>query len=306
MEQTGKVFVLGATGWVGRQLCQALLARGDQVVAAVRDLARAKETLGPHVELVAWAEDEARLADCMSQCTAAINLAGEPIAEGRWTAAKKEKLQTSRLDTTARLVRIITAADPRPEVLVSASAVGYYGDAGADPVDEDSPAGEDFLGRLCRDWEAAALRAAPHGVRVVCPRIGIVLGEGGGMLKTVAPIFRAGIGGALGSGHQFMSWIHLSDLVDILLFAIRCTPLEGPVVAAGPNPVSNKVFTKALAKVLKRPAFLPAPKFAIKLLMGEASRIALDGQRAHPKALLAAGFEFRYQALSDALSDIYG
>ncbi|MFT7622249.1 MAG: hypothetical protein ACI9WU_001417 [Myxococcota bacterium] len=278
------VVVTGATGFIGRALVGALLERGDAVTAWTRDVARGRKLLGPDVSLAAGDELDA----AVDGCDAVVNLAGESIV-GRWSDAKKETLTRSRVGLTGRVVEAIAAAQTRPPVLVSGSAVGIF-----------QPG---FMQTLCAAWEAAALPAEELGVRVAIVRIGLVLGTGGGLLGKMGPVFKLGLGGRLGSGDQWMSWIHLDDLVRVILHAID-EPISGALTATAPGPVTNEEFSKALGRALGRPAVLPVPAFAIQLVMGEAAEMLLDGVRALPADLLESGFTFAYEDLDGALSEV--
>lgn len=297
------VFVSGATGFVGTNLVPRLVAKGHSVVAWVRDTERARAALGPGVELVAAGDTDALVAS-MDRADAVVNLAGEPVAGGRWTAARKARIRSSRVDLTETLVDAMLTAERPPGTFVSASAVGYYGDAGDDPVSEDAEPGTDFLASLCLDWETAAMRAEATS-RVVRLRIGLVLGREGGALGVMEPLFRAGLGGRLGSGEQYMPWIHVDDLVGLVLFAIENPSVRGAVNATAPHPVRNSEFTRAFASALGRPAFLPAPGFALRAALGEASDMLLSGQNAVPGAATRAGYRFSHETLEGALADLY-
>lgn len=233
-----------------------------------------------------------------------FNLAGEPVAEGRWTAEKKARIRDSRVLGTRRLVEGLKQLDRRPRVLVSASAVGWYADSGDRELTEAEPPADTFLGEVCAAWEQEARAAEPLGIRVVLVRIGLVLGPGGGAMGQMLPLFRLGLGGRLGSGRQWMPWIHLDDLVGLLLFAARCETLRGPMNAAAPHPVTNAEFTRTLGRVLHRPAFLPAPAFGLRLALGEFASVLLASQRVLPRAALAAGYEFQYSELEPALRSV--
>ena len=233
-----------------------------------------------------------------------INLAGEPIAEGRWTDQKKRRIVESRVETTRAIVDLCAKAETPPRVLVNASAMGYYGDQGDTEVTEDTPPNHEFVHDICDRWETEARKAESHGVRVAIARIGLVLDQGGGMLaKTLTP-FKLGVGGRLGDGKQYMPWIHRDDMVRILIFLLERDDLSGPFNASAPNPVTNAEFTQTLASALHRPAVLPAPAIALKLAFGEMSRLLLTGAKMLPKRLADAGFEFRHPTLEEALADI--
>ena len=272
------VAITGASGFIGRALSERLRASGHGVSAI------SLRTQPPP--------------EVFAGCHAVVNLAGEPVAQ-RWTVAARERISNSRIQGTRSLVAALRKHPP--EVLVSASAIGYYGSRGDDFLTEDSPPSSDFLGQLAVVWEQEAHVAEQFGVRVVTPRIGVVLGHGGGALAQMLLPFRLGVGGRLGTGKQWMSWIALNDLVSLIEFAITNTVLSGPVNAVAPNPVTNAVFTRELAAALHRPAIFPVPAFALKILFGEMSQILLGGQRVIPQVALRAGFQFRFAKLGEAL-----
>jgi uncharacterized protein len=302
-----RTLIAGATGFVGRALVERLLAVGHAVIAWVRSAERAaavREELGAGVRplVVTGPED---LAAALSETDAVVNLAGESIFGSRWTAARRRALVASRVDLTRQLVDALTMATPRPTVLVSASAVGYYGDRGQQLVDESAPAGDDFLAGLCRRWEQEALRAEALGVRVVLPRVGIVLGAGGALARML-PLFRAGLGGRLGSGRQVVSWIHLHDLCAALSAALDDERYRGPINATAPGAVTNRELTSALGRALARPTLLPVPRPVLRLALGAAATALLGGQRVAPSALRRLGFAFRFPTLDAALDDLLG
>jgi len=235
-----------------------------------------------------------------------VNLMGEPIAEGRWNADKKQRIRSSRIDGTRRLVDGIIASGNLPNVFVSASAIGIYGDAGEDVVEENHRQGSGFLSDLCAQWEEEALRLQNHGVRVVCLRIGIVLGAQGGALTKMVPLFRWGLGGNLGNGNQWVAWIHVNDLVSMIQWSIENPAVSGPINATAPNPVRNKELTQALAAAVKRPAFLPAPKFGLRLALGEFANSLLFSQRVVPAIALSHGFQFQFSGIEAAIMDAVG
>ncbi len=293
-----RVGVTGATGFIGRRLIGALHARGDSVVAFTRDPARSAKVFGPEVEVLALSAVSAAV---MSRLDAVINLAGEPVSSGRWSAARKELILRSRVDVTRAVVDAMAAAAPRPHTLVNASAVGYYGARGDEEVDEETPAGDDFLARVCRAWEAEAERATALGVRVVRPRIGVVLGDAGGALDAILPSFKLFVGGPVGSGRQYFPWVHLDDAVGILLLALDDGAVRGAVNVTAPSPARFGDFARALGAALGRPSWLPVPGFALRAALGEFADVLLTGQRAVPRAALAAGYRFRYDVLEEAL-----
>jgi uncharacterized protein (TIGR01777 family) len=299
-----RVVVTGATGFVGRPLVRALLDAGHAVTAWTRDPARAAEALPAACAVARW--DGAAAAAGLRAAHAVVHLAGAGIAERRWTAAHKRAVHESRVAGTRALVRGIAALPPaeRPQTLVGASAIGWYGDRGDEVLDESSPPGRGFLPDVCRAWEAETLAARDLGLRVVVLRTGVVLGARGGALRAMLPPFRLGVGGRLGSGRQWMSWIHLDDLVGLYRFALEHAALGGVVNAVAPAPVTNAEFTRALARALGRPAVLPVPALALRVALGEASALLLESQRVLPAAARAAGFAFRHPELSGALADL--
>ncbi len=303
-----RALVTGGTGFVGRRL----LAKLQQPVVVSRDAAKGGKQLGGSAgKVVAWNPMKEPLpAAALQGVDTIFHLAGDPVAEGRWTEKKKERIRDSRVIGTRNLVAGLAAAmagagSVKPKTLVSASAVGFYGDRGDEELDERSPPASDFLAQVCMGWEREALAARELGIRVVLIRIGIVLGEKGGALGKMLMPFKLGLGSPLGSGEQYMPWIHIDDLVEEMLFAARERSLSGPINGVAPHPVTNREFTKTLGSVLGRPTFMPAvPPFALKLLVGEFGQVLLASQRALPRAALAAGFAFRYPELEAALRDV--
>jgi uncharacterized protein (TIGR01777 family) len=295
------VFVTGATGLVGRAVCGALVARGHAVTALSRS-AGGGGRLAPGVRVVAgdpalpgeWQEELARADAC-------VHLAGEPIADGRWTAERKRRIRASRLDSTRNVAEVLAARGPR--VLVSGSAVGFYGSRGDEVLDEGAAAGEGFLADVCREWEAAAGRAAPRA-RVTLLRTGIVLSAEGGALPKLARPFRLFAGGPLGDGAFFQPWIHLADEVGLVLLALEDGRARGAMNATAPAPVRNRDLARAIGKVLGRPSALPAPAIAIRLALGEMAEAVLSSQRAVPGKALALGYRFRFPELEPALRDL--
>ena len=297
-----KTLVTGATGFIGRALVARLLQEERQVTAWVRSVDRARTLLGPGVVLVPAADGEKALRAAVRGADVVVNLAGEPIFGERWSDERRTELVESRLFLTAALVDAMEDEPRRPDVLISASAVGYYGDRAEHALSEQSPAGGDFLARLTADWEGAARRAEKIGVRVVTPRIGLVLGPEGGFLGRLLPIFRKGLGGTLGRGQQFMSWIHLDDLTRLICLAMVDSRFSGPVNAVAPEPVTNEQLTRALAAAVGRRAFLPVPSLALKLAFGAASSALLASQRVLNDRLQELGFDYKHPELEDALA----
>lgn len=295
------VLMSGASGMLGSAVRQALSARGMEVRQLVRGAAHGEGQIGWNPAAQPAVADPAALEDC----TAAIHLSGSSVAGGRWTAAYRRELISSRVDTTHALATALSGLQQKPEVLVVASAVGLYGDRGDELLDESSPAGTGFLADLCRTWEAAAQPAVDSGIRVVHARFGVVLGRDAGALKKMLPLFRAGLGGNLGDGRQWMSWVSLQDAVAALLFAVATPAVTGAINVTAPNPVTNAAFTRALARQLHRPAVLPAPAFALRLVLGQmADEALLASQRAMPSRLICAGFQFTHSTVDEALATI--
>lgn len=298
MQNPPRTAVTGVTGFLGRGLPALLAARG----VAVTGVSRSGGGEIPGV-------DRWQTPDTMdfSGCSAVINLAGEPINR-RWNAAAKREFHESRVAYTGRVVAAIAKAPPeaRPSVLVNASAIGIYGDREDETLTEKSRPAKGYLADLCRDWEDAALDAESLGVRVVCLRIGLVLGKGGGSWQQLAKVFKAGLGGQLGNGRQWMSWIHLEDLRAAIIHAVFSGHLSGAVNATAPNPERNRHFTRKLAASLHRPALLHAPAFALRLALGEFAGVVLASQKVMPSALEEDGFAFRHAFLESALADLTG
>jgi uncharacterized protein (TIGR01777 family) len=289
------VLVIGATGFIGRALVLRLLRDGHHVTCHVRRLGPARGLLGGEVELTTELAVDGQ--------DAVLSFAGAPLI-GRWTAERRKEVTDSRVGLTRRLVDAIAAARKRPSVLVSASAVGYYGDRGDEELDEDAPAATDFAAELCRAWEDEVARAAPLGLRVACLRIGIVLGPEGGFMAKVAPSVRAGLGAVLGSGDQWVPWAHLHDVVEVAAQALADGRFRGPINVVAPAPVRNRELLAAMGKQLRRPVLLRVPAFALRLALGESAGTILGGQRVRPRRLRELGFRFRFAALEDALRDL--
>ena len=295
-----RALVTGATGFVGRRL----LARLARPVVLTRDPERAKRALGD-LEIHRWDPVAGPPPEAAFRGVEAVfHLAGESVAQGRWNAAKKARIRDSRVVGTRNLVAAIGSLREKPRVLVSASAVGWYGSRGDEVLDESSAPGRDLIAEVCREWEAEADRARGFGVRVVRSRIGIVLGREGGAVARMVPPFRLGLGGRLGSGTQWMPWIHMDDVVGLLLHAAEVGGVEGPVNGVAPNPATNREFTRTLASALHRPAFFPVPAFALRLALGEFATMLLASQRILPRAAERTGYRFRHPLLAEALGAI--
>lgn len=295
-----RALVTGATGFIGRHL----LTHISEPVVLTRRPAQF-QAAQPGVEVHGWNPlAERPPAAAFRGVEVVFHLAGEPVAEGRWTAAKKERIRESRRLGTTHLVQALREVPERPPVLVSASAVGIYGDRGDETLDEISPPADDFLADVCRQWEEASAGARELGMRVVNPRIGIVLGRDGGALAKMLTPFKLGVGGRLASGRQWMPWIHIDDLVGLLLHAARTANLNGPMNAVGPQPVTNREFTQTLARTLHRPAVFPMPGAMLKLAFGQFGEVLLASQRVLPRVALESGYRFQFSELSAALDNL--
>lgn len=294
-----RVAITGATGLIGRRLVAALQGRGDTVIALSRTPERARERLG--VESAGPDPSTGTVPlEVLSRIDGLINLAGEPVAQ-RWSDEAKERIRASRAQRTEKLVAAMAQASPRPQVLVSASAAGYYGDRGADELDESAAAGEDFLASVCVDWERAADRATELGVRVVKLRTGVVLDRRGGALKQMLPPFRAGLGGPIAGGRQYMPWIALDDVVAMYVAGVHDDSWSGPINACGPAAATNGQFAKALGRAVRRPAILPVPAAVLRLMYGEMALVITASQRMVPDRAHELGYEFEHAELDDAL-----
>ncbi|WP_148255243.1 TIGR01777 family oxidoreductase [Aidingimonas lacisalsi] len=296
-----RVLVTGGSGFVGRRLCERLMASGHEVLVISRDPDRARERLPAGVCL-----ETAILNAIEWRPEAIVNLAGEPIADKRWSESQKQRLIESRVNITRDLVMLCRHMPTPPSVMVSGSAMGYYGDQGSREVSERTPPHDEFAHRLCERWENAAREVEECGVRLVILRIGLVLGPNGGTLSRLLLPFKLGLGGRLGNGRQFMPWIHREDLVSAIEFLLVNEGLAGPFNGSAPHPVTNAEFTKLLAKRLNRPAVLAVPAPLLKLGLGEMSRLLLTGADMRPARLQAAGFDFRFPTADTALADILG
>ncbi|OZG71271.1 TIGR01777 family protein [Hahella sp. CCB-MM4] len=294
------VLVTGGTGFIGRMVCRALLSDGHEVTVLSRKTDTIASVLGDKFRGVETLD----VNQIGTSVDAAVNLAGEPIANARWTPQRKDLLIESRRGITRQLNDFFAQLPQTPSVLVSASAVGYYGDQQDVLVDENTPPHEEFTHELCASWESEALKAESLGIRVATPRIGLVVGRGG-FLSKMLPAFKMGLGGKMGSGRQWMPWIHIQDLVSIILYLLNHAHCSGPYNAVSPTPVSNLEFAKTLGSVLHRPALIPMPTFAINMMFGEMGRLLTTGQKAIPKRLLEEEhYTFKFDSLEEALKDV--
>lgn len=295
-----KILITGGTGFIGKKLCHFLLDKKHELTVLSRNPEKVSVLCGETVKAISNI-DQLTASDSFG---AIINLAGEGIADARWTAARKQILLDSRVNTTKQLVKFIERADKKPEVFISGSAIGFYGNRGSLVLTEDSEPHEEFSHELCSKWEAAAQEAEKMGVRVCIVRTGLVIGDDGGFLKRMLPPFKFGLGGRIGDGQQWMSWVHRTDYIAIIDKLLETTVLQGIFNGTAPEPVTNAEFSKTLGKVLNRPVFLPVPAFVLKILLGEMSELLLGGQRVIPKRLDDAGFKFTCRTLEQALNDV--
>lgn len=291
-----RVAIAGASGLVGKALTESLAESGAEVLRLVRGEPRNSGE-------VRWDPAAGVLgATALAGCDAVVNLSGENVADGTWSAARKKRILSSRVDSTRTLVQAMSSMQQPPKALISASAIGYYGNRGDEVLTESASLGSGFLAEVCRDWEAEAMRATDAGVRVVCARLGVVLTSQGGALAKMLTPFRLGLGGPLGSGDQYMSWITLNDVVRALRWCISREDIHGPVNLVAPDAVTNREFTQTLAHELRRPAVIPAPAFALRLALGQmADEMLLSSARVSPAVLHAGHFDFEFPKLDEAL-----
>jgi uncharacterized protein len=300
-----KILVIGATGLIGRSLCRYLTADGHTVAASSRSISNPKDLAV--TEFHQWDPQSGPLPSAaLKEVDAVVNLAGEPIDARRWSDQQKRKIRDSRVVTSQNLVDGLRSVDHKPTVFVSGSAVGFYGDRGDEQLVESSTAGSGFMSELCEEWEHEAGRANDLGIRVVQVRTGVVLSRQGGALKKMLAPFKLGLGGPLGNGKQWFPWIHIDDIAGIFHHAIITASLAGPVNGVSPYPVTNAEFTRELGRALHRPAFLPVPEMALRVLIGEMAEVLFGSQRVLPKAALASGYEFHHPSLEEALADLLG
>jgi uncharacterized protein (TIGR01777 family) len=297
-----KIIIAGGTGFIGGALVRRLMEDGHSITLLTRTAGKADAWRQKGAAVLSW--DDNNWPATLDGADAVINLAGEGIADGRWTAGRKDRIIASRLNTTRSLIDAAAKAKKRPGVLINASAVGYYGPRDAEDIDESASSGQSFLADVCVAWEREAVRARALGMRVVLLRIGVVLGRQGGALPRMLPPFRLGLGGRLGSGRQWFPWVHVEDVVGLTREALTNPALDGPVNVTAPQPATNAEFTKALGDALHRPTIAPVPAFALRLLLGEMSEMLLTGQRVVPRAAEGGGYRFRFPALRESLADL--
>ncbi len=301
-----RILVTGATGFIGRSLCGELAGAGYEITALSRRPAKAEKILGTEVKVVEWDAATAKgWSEYAEGALAIVNLAGENIGSGRWTAKKKQAIVDSRLNAGKAVTEAIRAADQKPEVLIQASGVGYYGDRGDELLDEDSTNGSGFLADVARQWEQSVSEAESLGVRLAIVRFGVVLGPDGGVMERLIPPFRFFLGGHPGSGKQWLPWVHIDDVAGIVQFLFENTDCKGPFNVTVPEPTRSKDFYDALGKSMHRPAVFPMPAFALKLALGEmAKEMLLPSTKALPKKLVEAGYEFKFINPAAAFDDI--
>jgi len=303
-----KIAISGATGFVGSRLVKRLHTEGHKILVLTRNTTFAQKVFPsqafPNLEIISYTPGvSGSWQDSIAGCDGVVNLAGEPIAEGRWTPERKQEILNTRKLGTQKIVEAIAKANPQPTVLVNTSAIGYYGTSETASFDEDSASGNDFLAQVCQEWEAEASKVKDTNVRLVILRFGIVLGNGGALGKMITP-FKLFAGGPIGSGQQWFSWIHLDDIVSLIIQALTKPTMEGVYNATAPQPVRMNDLSTTMGNVMNRPSWLPVPGFAIEAILGDGAKVVLEGQQVLPKRTLESGFEFQYPNLPSALKHI--
>lgn len=301
MDNDLQILITGGTGFIGSYLCERLARQGHFLTLISRSPEKYAEESAKNQRYISWDSD---LSSEMDKADVVINLVGENLFGKRWTDEVKKRLYSSRIDLTNKLVEAIADSSTPPELMISASGINYYGPSGNTVLTEEEPPGDDFLANLCVDWEKAALKAEAHGVRVAIPRIAPVLEDDDGIIDKMKLPFSLFVGGSLGSGDQYLSWIHMDDMISAIIFPMENADISGPYNAASPNPVQMDEFTKTMGRVMNRPSFFKVPEFVLKTALGEAATPVLASLRIQPKVLQQAGFEFRYADLEVALGDI--
>lgn len=300
-----RILISGATGLIGSAIFQALSKRGDVPVALSRNTASVTSKLGADALAVEWdLRSPEKWAGEINRADAVVHLAGASLMEKRWSPEYKEKILSSRINGTSAIVDAIARSDRKPECLVSASAIGYYDEKSPDELNENSPAGSGFLSRVCAEWEAQAARSESFGVRNVRVRIGVVLDRRGGALPSMVMPYKYFVGGYLGSGRQWLSWVHIEDLVNIFLYALDNQSIRGPVNATAPNPVTMKEFSRHISRVFARPSWLNIPDWLLNIAVGEAASTITEGARVLPEKLISSGFVFKYSDAGEALKEL--
>ncbi|MEM1392443.1 MAG: TIGR01777 family oxidoreductase [Cyanobacteria bacterium P01_D01_bin.116] len=303
-----KVAITGATGFVGSRLVERLQKQGTKILVLTRNTESARRlfpaNVYPDVEVIAYTPAASgSWQNEIANCQGIVNLAGSPISEGRWTTERKQEILNSRKLTTQKIVEAIVNSSTKPQVLVNASAIGYYGTSETATFDENSPSSNDFLAQVCQVWEAEAQKATDSNVRLVILRFGIVLGMGGALGKMITP-FKLFAGGPIGSGKQWFSWIHIDDMVSLILHALTTSEMSGVYNGTAPSPVRMAELSTTMGKVMNRPSWLPVPAFAIEAMLGDGAVVALEGQKVLPKRTLESGFKYKYSDLEPALEEI--
>jgi uncharacterized protein len=303
-----KIAISGATGFVGSRLVERLHQEGHRILVLTRNPTSAQKVFPspafPNLEIIAYTPTLSGVwQDTISGCDGVVNLAGEPIAEGRWTPEHKQKILNTRKLGTQKIVEAIAKANPQPTVLVNTSAIGYYGTSETASFDEDSASGNDFLSQVCQEWEAEAGKVKDANVRLVILRFGIILGNGGALGKMITP-FKLFAGGPIGSGQQWFSWIHLDDIVSLIIQALTKSTMAGVYNGTAPQPVRMNDLSTTMGNVMNRPSWLPVPGFAIEAILGDGAKVVLEGQQVLPKRTLESGFEYQYPNLQSALTQI--
>lgn len=303
-----KIAISGATGFVGSRLVAKLHAEGHRILVLTRNTTFAQKVFPPqafpNLEIIAYTPIvSGAWQDTIAGCDGVVNLAGEPIAEGRWTPERKQEILNTRKLGTQKIVEAIAKSQPQPSVLVNTSAIGYYGTSETASFDEDSANGKDFLAQVCQEWEAEAGKVKDINVRLVILRFGIILGNGGALGKMITP-FKLFAGGPIGTGQQWFSWIHLDDIVSLIIQALTKSTMEGVYNGTAPQPVSMNDLSTTMGKVMNRPSWLPVPGFAIEAILGDGAKVVLEGQQVLPKRTLESGFEYQYPNLQSALTQI--
>ncbi len=297
------VLITGATGFIGRHITRALADRGDEFIALTTNTEKAAK-LFPGAKQIAGFDDILSLR--YEKIDAVINLAGRNLADHRWNEYFKREIYDSRINVTKKITGLISAMERKPEVLISASGTDYYGDTGSKDIYEDSPHASDFMGRLCKDWESAALGAREYGVRVAVLRTSFVIGRDSTAVRKLVLPFRFFVGGPIGSGKQYMSWIHIDDVVGIYLLTLDDAKVSGPVNATSPGPETMKNFCRIMAKQIHRPSFFPIPAFAVNIAAGQMAQVVLSGRKALPQKIMELGYKFKFEHANDAWKEALG
>lgn len=295
------ILLTGGTGFIGQELRSLLLQQDYYLSVITRNPKKYEDEHAKNQQFLSWDDD---LVEAMNRADGIIHLAGEGIFDQRWNEDVKKRIYNSRIESTKKLVSAMGKAESKPEVFISASASGYYGNQGDNVLTESEPVADDFLAQVCKDWEAESQKAFEFGIRVVNPRIGIVLEKNGGALKKMIPPFQFGVGGPVSDGTQYMSWIHRIDLCNALIYPLTNTELKGVYNVCAPNPSTMNEFASTLGSVMNRPSIFRVPKFALEVMYGEGAKPILDSIRMQPKVLLVNDFEFRFEELEEALADI--